>query len=42
MLKSRQSSQVFATKNVQGQAYHGQSLSGNYVNKVLKVILILI
>ena len=32
---------VLTTKNVQRQAYHGQSFIGNHVNKMLKVILVL-
>ena len=40
MLKStRQSSDE---KNMQRQAYHGQSFIGNHVNKMLKVNLVLI
>ena len=33
---------VLTTKNVQWQAYHGQSFIGIHVNKMLKVILVLI
>ena len=33
---------VLTTKNVQRQAYHGQRFIGNSVNKMLKVILVLI
>ena len=33
---------VLTTKNVQRQAYHGQSFIGNHFSKVLKVILVLI
>ena len=33
---------VLMTKNVQRQPYHGQSFIGNHVNKMLKVILVLI
>ena len=33
---------VLTTINVQRQAYHGQSFIGNNVNKILKVILVLI
>ena len=33
---------VLTTKNMQQQAYHGQSFIGNHVNKMLKVNLVLI
>ena len=33
---------VLTTKKVQQQAYHGKSFIGNYVNKKLKVNLVLI
>ena len=33
---------VLTTKNVQRQAYHGQIFIGNHINKMLKVILVLV
>ena len=39
MLSTRQS---FDDKNMQQQAYHGQSFIGKDVNKMLKAILVLI
>ena len=33
---------VLTTKNVQRQTYHGQNFIGNHINKMLKIILVLI